>query len=115
MRDLSKIEVFQDIQHHQRGKTLGVRRDLINRVTVVVRRYRLVPVPLVTGKILPGEIPAGSPHIMTNLLGNLPFIKSIPAALGQEPQRCGQLLLHKPAPCGRNRAAGKIDRRRFRG
>ncbi|MNC38949.1 hypothetical protein D3C75_875810 [compost metagenome] len=66
------------------------------------------------GKIITGEIPAGSTHIIAYILSYRPLIEGVAPACRKQPQRRGQLRLHELPVDGRRPSAGKIDRRRLR-
>ena len=54
-----EIKLFEDIQQHERGNALSVRRQLYDIEPSILRRDRLDGVAFVVGEILDAEQPAG--------------------------------------------------------
>src|SRR5664280_3576258 len=85
-----EIEVLQNVEHHQRGEALPVRRQLDEVEATIIARDRRDGVAVVARKILCGQKRAARLDGRCHVVGYLAFVESARALGGNGLERRGQ-------------------------
>ncbi len=85
-----KVEILQDVEHHQRGEALPVRRDLEQVEAAVIGRDRRHHIAAMLGEILRRQERAARGNRRRHVVGDLAFVEGARALGGDGLQRLRQ-------------------------
>ncbi len=109
-----EIEVFQDVEHHQRGEPLPVRRDLDQIEPAIIGRDRRHGVAAMAREILRRQERAARGQRRRHVVGDLAFVEGARALGGDGFQRRGERRKADHIAFFRRRAVEQIMLRRAR-